>query len=92
MAHTFWEDYHVLTVHSINGKFHVHLELKMAAKHSDKDKSASSSKSFSEEYPHIIANATPLFFDDAFSSRSYSSYQFSIPVSHPEIDYQPPRV
>ena len=49
LAHTFWENVHIAVVHRINGKEHVHYELRKAAAGSEKDKSGATHKSGTEE-------------------------------------------
>ena len=55
LAHTFWEQQHLLVVHEVHGKFHVHYEMLKASHPSDKDKQASENKSGIEEYLPVAA-------------------------------------
>jgi hypothetical protein len=93
MAHTFWEEYHLVTVHGVYGNFHVHMQLADNAKQADKDKSApGSSKSGSDEYFHIIPATLYNFLSVCSISKSYPPNKFYSPVSYQDVDYQPPKV
>jgi hypothetical protein len=39
LAHTFWEQQHLMAVHEVHGQFHIHTELSKAAHQSDSEKS-----------------------------------------------------
>jgi hypothetical protein len=91
MAHTFWEEYHLITVHGIYGKFHVEMQLDKTEKQSDKDKSARNNKAGSEEYFHVTSIATDHFLGGKYIARSYTPYKFYSPASYPDVDYLPPK-
>jgi len=89
IAHTFWEEYHLIVVHGIYGNAHVHSELDKAAKQADKDKSP---KSGSEEYTHILTITIYNFSTYYSINRPYATYKCNFPVSYPDTFYQPPKV
>jgi hypothetical protein len=89
MAHTFWEEYHLVVVHGIYGNNHVHSEMDKAAKQADKGKSQ---KSGSEEYAHILFITTYNFSPSYTINRSYATYTCNFPVSYPNTHYPPPKV
>ncbi len=91
IAHTFWEKYHLLTVHEINGKFHVHMEMAKAATQSEKDKSAPNSQSDLDEYVHLITNISYDFSNNYFVRISYLPCTITYPVVCPDIHYHPPK-
>jgi hypothetical protein len=89
IAHTFWEQYHLITVHGTYGNAHVDQEIEKSTKQADKEKST---KSTSEEYAHIISAVAYYFPSHHFISRSYSAFKVKYPVSYSNIHYQPPKV
>jgi hypothetical protein len=91
MAHTFWEKQHLLTVHEVNGKFHVHFELIRNAKQAEKDKAGRNSKTISEEYVHLFSVTAYNFSNNYFIKTSYPTYTWYCPVSYPDGDFRPPR-
>jgi len=91
VAHTFWEQEHLIAVHKIYGANHLHVEMEKAGRQADKEKSAGSSKSGSEEYLHILPGSLFTFSNGRFVKRTYLSFKVSYPVSCPDIDVPPPR-
>ena len=57
MAHTFWANVHVRTVHTHNGKEHVHYELRKAVGESDRDKAGLTLKFSADESYHLASVA-----------------------------------
>ena len=53
IAHIFWYSDHMATVHSHNGKFHVHKEVMEAAKNNDSEKNSNILKKENVESDHI---------------------------------------
>jgi valyl-tRNA synthetase len=78
IAHTFWEEYHIVVVHGMYGKYHVDTELNKAAKQVDKDKSAKSSQ---EEYSHLIVVTPKPVVPVIFVKMAYAEYHTYCPVS-----------
>lgn len=91
MAHTFWLEYHLVSVHHVYGNTHVKTELAGNAKQADKDKSTNSNKTASDEFSHVIPDITYCFSADHFISKSYPSYQINIINAHTDAAYQPPK-
>ncbi len=90
MAHTFWEQQHMLTVHEVNGKFHVHQEVSKAAHHSHKE-STNSSKYEVLAYvsqPTTVSNNEPVAY---FERTCYPSLAIYFPSSSSLSDYPPPK-
>jgi hypothetical protein len=92
VAHTFWEKEHLLTVHQVNGKFHVHIQIVNAAKQAGTDKSSGNLKFGSEDYSHVLFTADNSFSHTHFINQPYATYTSTYPVSYPDMDYPPPRV
>ena len=92
IAHTFYERSHLLTVHQVNGKYHVHLAMANAENQADKTKSSRGGKQGAEEYFHLISVTSYNFAHHHIINRSYPMQNFYLPVSYPDIDYQPPKV
>ncbi len=92
VAHTFWEKEHLLTVHEVNGKYHVHFDLIRNAKQADKDKSAKNSKADTEEYLPLTTSVVYTFPNYNYIQRSYAAYKFHHPVSYLDIDDRPPQL
>jgi hypothetical protein len=91
MAHTFWEQEHILTVHEVNGKFHVHQEVVKAAKHLGKEKQNNSVKSLSEDYVSILPDITFTVFSYPVKSSHYQSYLCFDVISSLSMNYPPPK-
>lgn len=92
IAHTFWENYHILTVHQVNGKFHVHLEMANDAKQSGKDKSAGIIKTGAEEYFQFTCQHTSKILYPPCINRPYHVYHMHFPVTYPTADIKPPKM
>ncbi len=92
LAHTFWKDAHMRVVHTVNGRQHVHYELRKAVEGSEKDKS-SSGKYKAETYEDaclISVNnykTIPVFY----KKQVYYRYVQSCPVIYSDPDYLPPK-
>lgn len=90
MAHTFWEEYHLITVHGVYGTGHVKAELDKSEKQTDKEKAPGSNQADSESYVHLLASTTIDFSSYHYITTLYPSHNFHIPASYPDIDYLPP--
>jgi hypothetical protein len=88
-AHTFWEQKHILTVHEVSGRFHMHQELANNIHQSDKQQSQENK---SEIVQYIAAQ--PLTTDapryTTFIS-IYRIYSFFHPDLRQDIDSPPPQ-
>jgi len=90
LAHTFWEQQHLLTVHEVNGKFHVHNELVNASHQSEKDKQSASGKYITDEYfpeTRSVIYAPQELYTDIDIFLFYSPFY---PFSIRDIDNPPP--
>jgi len=91
LAHTFWEQQHLMTVHEVNGKFHVHYAVANAGGQADKDKS-SNNKYEPDEYlfaAKYFVHAAPAFILKKVTYCNVSDTYFS---SFPDIDNPPPEI
>ncbi|MBA3827472.1 MAG: hypothetical protein H0X33_00900 [Taibaiella sp.] len=91
VAHTFWESKHILTVHEVHGKFHVHQELVQASHQSEKGKTSSSYKLEIAEYFEVTALITFKGFKHALLGNIFPSYSCYYPVSYLDMEYRPPK-
>jgi hypothetical protein len=92
MAHTFWLEYHLVTVHHVYGSSHVHMEMADNAKQADKDKSPGAGKSAQDDFFHIIPCTTYSFTAGYFINKYYCLHKINAPLPYPDIHYQPPKV
>jgi len=90
IAHTFYEQEHLMQVHEVNGQFHLHTELGKALDQHDQNRSAQISYD-TIEYIHTIPMAmiAPTI---RFVSTSYISLSDILPQADAPIDIPPPRV
>jgi hypothetical protein len=91
-AHTFWEKQHLLTIHNVNGKYHVHFELLKNDRQTD-NKVPGNLKTGIEDYIHAIFNISYSFVNKSYSiKQSYPPFNC---LAHSrllmDIDYPPPR-
>ena len=92
LAHTFWEQQHMLTVHEVNGKFHVHNELVDASHQSDKDKQSSAAKAMIDEYlPVKPVKIGQQLISNFSEMETYLAYNCFYPSSSSDLDVPPPR-
>lgn len=92
IAHTFWKNQHMLVVHEVNGKFHVHTELVNGARQSEKEKHTVSNKAEVQEcvqvrysYLKHPAAAMPV------ATAHRHCYLCYYARAHVHINYPPPR-
>lgn len=92
IAHIFWYKDHMATVHSHNGKMHVHTEVTEAAKSSNPEKDSTILKKGASANDHIITKKVDISKEEAFSPRYF--YSFSPTLCHTFLtaDYRPPKV
>jgi hypothetical protein len=92
LAHTFWEKQHLLTVHQIKGKYHVHFELINSEKQSD-SKAPGNLKSGTDDYVYLVFNTRFHFVHyNTLTSISNKPYIYPFyPRLLMDIDYPPPR-
>ena len=88
-AHTFNEQQHILLVHEVNGKFHIHQELGNASHQSDNEKS-NEVKVEVEEYMNVLPEIFKVLLP-ALTVGKYLSYT-DYPISaHRDTHYPPPK-
>ncbi len=90
LAHTFWEQQHLLTVHEINGKFHLHNELVRSSHQSEKDKQSASSKVECEQYLPTFSFISRPVISFLVRQDMYPHYQCFYCHSLIRIDNPPP--
>jgi hypothetical protein len=91
MAHTFWLQKHLMEVHEVNGKFHIHTELGRAAHQSDSQRSANLTYEV-EQYLYTVPDVfKALLFNSP--AGEYISYACFYPVTpHSDIISPPPQI
>ena len=90
-AHTFCQQRHILLVHEVNGKFHVHQEVVKASKQSEKEKQGT----VKIENTDNFYTGTALIFSyhyNALPERAYTSYTCFYPLADTGPHYLPPKV
>ncbi|WP_295796047.1 hypothetical protein [Mucilaginibacter sp.] len=91
-AHTFWEKQHLLTVHNVNGKYHMHFELLKSDRQAD-SKAPGNLKTGSEDYIHTVFNVSYSFVNKSYTIKQ--AYPPFYCLAHPQlfkdVDYPPPR-
>lgn len=92
MAHTFWLEYHLITVHGVYGKAHVDTELSKSMQQTDKDKSSNSSKAGQDDFSHLAPITVSQFSTASSAVRSFTPYLVNIPTTYHFIDPRPPKV
>ena len=90
MAHSFWKSQHILTVHEVNGKFHVHKELVKASKDDEKRKQHTGNKFENSDYVHVPYAAISVVVFPATIS-IYATYKSNYTSFHVNSDYPPPK-
>ena len=91
VSHTFNEKQHMMLVHEVHGKFHIHQELGSAGHQSDNEKS-NESKYQVEEYLHVASGIFNVLLHTEYQG-SYVFYTFSYPISsYQDTHYPPPRL
>lgn len=91
-AHTFWEKQHLLTVHNVNGKYHVHFELLKNDRQAD-SKAPGNVKTDSEDYIHTIFSSSYNFVSKSYTIKQwYPNFNCIVrPQLFMDVDYPPPR-
>jgi hypothetical protein len=92
LAHTFWEQQHMLVVHEVNGQFHVHNELISVSHPSEKDKESAAAKFQVEECIPVTAVFYYQCLHNALQKQAYRLHTCVYPSSFPEIDAPPPKL
>ncbi|MEO6637725.1 MAG: hypothetical protein ABIN25_05585 [Ginsengibacter sp.] len=91
IAHVFWYKDHVGTVHSHNGKFHVHKEVMEAAKSNATEKDLAMSKKDGSTTDHTVIKE----FNHPAAKMNMSKHICSISPSpittYLSLDYPPPK-
>lgn len=90
MAHTFWNEQHMLTVHEVNGAFHMHNDMAKAEKQ-EKQKHATEANADTHD---CIIEDVPLITLDLVQFATvieYNLFRSSIISAAQFFDYPPPR-
>ncbi len=90
-AHTFWEQQHMLVVHEVNGKFHVHNELVNAVQQSEKDKKSVSGKFQVEECIAVALLVVCIALMPRYSINRYAVLNYFFPFCSCDLEAPPPR-
>jgi hypothetical protein len=90
LAHTFWEQQHLMTVHEEHGKFHIHYEVEQTQQNS-KGKSAGNYKYTSDETITVTGELSLVPPVTGFGKRIYRDHMCHYPVHFHYNDYIPPR-
>lgn len=92
IAHVFWYKDHIPTVHSHNGKFHVHKEVSEATKNNDAEKNSGIFKKDNTTSDHITAVVLNIISQKYFNKRYYFPLQSHLPYTYLSADFPPPKV
>lgn len=92
IAHIFWYKDHMASVHSHEGKLHVHKEVIEAAKSSSPEKDSTILKKGTSATDHIITKELNIVKEVAFMSRAFFSLSTTLPHTFLSADYPPPKV
>jgi len=91
MAHTFWEEYHLITVHGVYGQFHTRMQIEKAEKQAEKDKTTRNQKTGFDDHLTYVFRLVPIIFAESFIKKANTPYRCFATVSYPDVHYQPPR-
>jgi hypothetical protein len=92
LAHTFWEQQHLLVVHEVNGKFHVHNELVNISHESGKDKQANTAKYQMQECIPVSSLLVHSSLKKTIIEDTYPAYHCFYPFSSFDSDSPPPKI
>ncbi len=93
LAHTFWKQHHLLTVHEVSGRFHMHNEMVQGAKQSEKDKHTCAAKA--DTYDCItVNNIKAVVSAHSFTLKNvfYPIYSDDVARLLLRLDYPPPQL
>jgi len=90
-AHIFWYSEHVATVHYENGKYHVHQEIKEAAKKNIPDQNQQDLKKEITTTEHFVP-FNSWYFNKIFIPNLYPNFAFNICDQAVSGDFPPPRI
>ena len=92
LAHAFWENVHLATVHVVNGKEHVHYELRRAANGLDKEKAGGKYREENDAPAHLAAVpftvSAPVII---YGLRQYPAVTFYFPSAFGKMEERPPK-
>lgn len=92
IAHVFWYKDHMATVHSHNGKFHVHKEVMEASKNSSAEKDATILKRDGSANDHIITKEFNISATEILIPNYFASPSPTLTYTYLNSDYPPPKV
>jgi hypothetical protein len=90
IAHTFYEQQHIMMVHEVHGKFHIHSELANSLHQSDKEKSNDLRYEVTE-YVHVMPAIFKSQLHTLYTGSMYLSYSCFYPITYRDIDVPPPK-
>ena len=91
VAHALWYSDHIATIHSHDGKFHVHKEVIEAAKNNNHEKTNIPKKDNSAS-DHIRTPELTILRQKNFSKKNYSSIHPGFFYTYLLTDFPPPKV
>ncbi len=91
IAHVFWYKDHMATVHSHNGKFHVHKEVMEAARHNDSEKNSNILKKDNSASDHIVSMELNIISQKYFNKKYYSLPASHLIFTYLSADFPPPK-
>lgn len=92
IAHVFWYKDHIATVHSHNGKFHVHKEVIEAEKNSNSEKDSTILKKDVSATDHIITKELTISKEEISIPKYFYSLSPALTHTFLSADYPPPKV
>ena len=91
IAHTFFYYKHVSTVHSVNGKNHVHNEFIHEAKKDNTPGKTDTTKKMDNTDEHFFLSPNSKLTHDVFSRKQFSFLRMNICKKHADRNFPPPK-
>lgn len=91
IAHVFWYKDHMATVHSHNGKFHVHKEVMEADGHNNSEKNSNILKKDNSASDHIVSRQLNIISQKYFNKKNYSLLTSHLIFTYLSADFPPPK-
>ena len=92
IAHIFWYSDHIATIHSHNGKFHVHKEIIEAEKSAESGKNAKILKKDNNPVDCIVTKELNIISQKYFNKKYYSPLPAHLICTYLSSDFPPPKV
>jgi hypothetical protein len=91
IAHTFYEKQHLLMVHEVKGKFHIHQELAKAGDQAGQQKTHES-KVEVQGYFNVLPTIFKAVLNEFNQGNAYLSYAYHYPITpYRNVHYPPPK-